>query len=89
MKLWWLSFADPNKPTGTQFLGASIVKAHRFDEAVKVAHILGCNPGGEVKGFELPSDYRVPDEFVGKLMDKEQCKAFDKTVGGPGEIERI
>ena len=54
MKTWWLSFADPLRPTGQQFLGVVIVDAIGFIEAVRVTHILGVNPGGEVRGIEKP-----------------------------------
>ena len=55
MTWFWLSFADPNKPRGTQFLGASIVLASGFLEAVQKAHALGINPVGEIRGYPMPS----------------------------------
>ncbi len=48
---WWLSFADE---TGN--LGITIVQAEEFVDAVGVAHVLGINPGGEVRGHSFPSD---------------------------------
>ena len=57
--LWWLSFADPYLPLGSQFLGAVIVPGNNLFEAVQTAHKLKLNPGGEVRGgsrFE-PSGY--------------------------------
>lgn len=59
--LWWLSFVDPavaatvpehlQKPGGPSFLGACWVEAEGFVHAVETAHLLGCNPGGEVRGW--------------------------------------
>ena len=34
-------------------VGATIVAAKNFDQAIRVAWHLGCNPGGEVMGSEL------------------------------------
>ncbi len=78
MKLWWLSFADANKPEGQQFNGAVMVEAHDFIGAVKVAHALGVNPGGECKGAEFPDTLaaRVPRFKREKLMDAEEAQAF-------------
>jgi hypothetical protein len=42
MSWWWLSFSDE------RFLGAAIVEASNFPEAVLRTHALGINPGGEV-----------------------------------------
>lgn len=57
--LWWLSFADPTRPTGSQFLGAALVEGQSLLDAAQTAWILGCNPGGEVGGVELPDDLAV------------------------------
>lgn len=87
MKKWWLSFADPEKPKGSQFLGAAIICATRFDEAVVVSHIKGINPGGEVKGWLF--EHNVPKEFIEKLMDKEEIMNLDKAIGGSGEVVMV
>ena len=62
---YYLSFADPNKPKGTQFLGACIVKTPNFMLAVQGAWNFKCNPGGECKGAELPAQFN-------KLYEKYQ-----------------
>lgn len=47
----WCSFADPNLPKGTQFLGVCVLEmpsdAGPVLASVK-AHALGINPGGEL-----------------------------------------
>jgi len=47
--LFYLSFASE-----AGFLGVAIVEADDFLDAVKCAHELGINPGGQVLGFPLP-----------------------------------
>lgn len=69
---WWLSFCDPGKPNGHQFLGVAIVKAPGFMHAVDKAHVLGINPGGEVKG--MPFD-DIASEHHDKLMSLAELQA--------------
>lgn len=78
---WWLSFADPSKPKGTQFLGALVIKAPGMATALLRAHRNGTNPGGAVEGFPVQTDeaiaLKVLEEVSGKLMSKAECDAFD------------
>jgi hypothetical protein len=53
MTLYYLSFCDPDKPKGQQFLGATIVEADSSLDAVSKTHRLKINPGGEVMIVEL------------------------------------
>lgn len=56
--LWWLSFVDPDiaatvppeefRPGGPSFLGVAIVEAAGEIGAVRQAHAVGANPGGQV-----------------------------------------
>ena len=75
---WYLSFCDPGKPKGTQFLGACTVQAHGMADAITRAHRLGCNPGGEVAGWgPLP---KLPDVWKGhteRLLSKAEIQALD------------
>lgn len=50
MKRWWLSFASDENV----FLGVCLVDADHFIEACRVAKTVGCNPGGQAMGVELP-----------------------------------
>lgn len=45
---FYLSFCDPDRPKGKQFLGGCYVPAHDAAGAVTFSHLLTCNPGGEV-----------------------------------------
>lgn len=82
MILWWISFCDPHKPTGEQFLGLCIVRAVDEVSAIKVAWALGINPGGEAAfmdidesvmarlSFELPIDVFIPRDEAKALSDR-------------------
>ncbi len=78
MKLFWLSFADADLPRGSQFLGACIVEAGSFVEAITEAHRLGINPGGGVQAMELPTSAVVDPSWRGLLMDRATIEAHDK-----------
>ncbi|HKY40723.1 MAG TPA: hypothetical protein VJN18_32535 [Polyangiaceae bacterium] len=81
-QLWWLSFCDPAKPSGQQFLGACIVNACCMLDAIREAHSLGCNPGGEAVGHSVPADcqHRVKPHQIGVLLNREQAESFDKEL---------
>jgi len=80
-KIWWLSFADGNKPKGSQFLGAIIIHANDFIEAITETHMLGINPGGECQGMQVPpeGELLVPigEEWKYRLLSLQECEAFD------------
>jgi hypothetical protein len=82
--LYWLSFADARRPKGTQFLGACIVTADGFGEAMTTSWLTGCNPGGEVRGTGLPPEYsaKVPPSYIGRLLDPSECEALDAIIVG-------
>jgi hypothetical protein len=71
MNWWWLSFAD-----GGEFLGATLVSAGSFVEAVAVTHRLGINPGGEVQGTEMPL-MPVDAEWTNRLLSLADVRAID------------
>lgn len=71
MKLWWLSFAGPDR-----FLGACMVYAFTFFEAVKVAHALGINPRGEVLGREIKEVALVSEWPKERLLSKAEIEAL-------------
>lgn len=75
-KTWWyMSFADPDLPKGSQFLGGAIVKA----QGVATAHIevnrLGINPGGEVMFMQVPPDVQVNEDYVNRLLTREEVES--------------
>lgn len=78
----WLSFCDPDRPKGTQFLGAAIVEGENFLVAVMNAHALGCNPGGEVQGHTVAACVAplIRAHWIGRLLTREECAALDDEV---------
>lgn len=74
-KKWWLSFVDGNRPKGQAFLGVAIVEAYDMVDACTVAYARGCNPGGEVKGHEIPDEVVAlfDDSNMYRLLSREQA----------------
>jgi hypothetical protein len=73
---WWLSFADPDREPGSEFLGVVIVEARGFALAVRRTHELGINPGGEVQFEELPDapqGHWLP--YCDRLLAHEEAQA--------------
>lgn len=75
---FWLSFCDPHKPEGSQFLGVILIKGYGFMDAVSRCNMLGINPGGEVQGYELPLT-RVPKDEgnANRLLNKMEAEAVE------------
>lgn len=72
LRWWWLSFADPLRPPGRQFLGVLVVPGVSFEHALEGTFLLGLNPGGEVVGNELPPDKVPAEEFRGRLLSRDE-----------------
>jgi hypothetical protein len=83
VSVWWLSFADGARPVGSQFLGVAIVPAADPIEAVKTAHALRCNPGGEVAFMQVAPDVamRIDDHWIGRLLTREDVAELVTDVG--------
>ena len=76
---WWLSYADPNLPEGTQFLGVVIAATSIFEMATVEASVRGLNPGGECMGapFTHALAAKLTPDDVWVLLTKEQARALD------------
>lgn len=74
--MFWLSFADPDMPKGSQFLGVAIVRASNPEEAIKECWKMKINPGGQVAFMEIELDkYKdVPIEAINKLLSMAEIK---------------
>lgn len=83
MQTYWLSFCDPAKPAGSQFLGVAIVEATSVRDAIKTAWAHGCNPGGEVQTVALPPIDRLPEERARLLAETPFNTLMDRA-----ELER-
>lgn len=69
-RLWWCSFAEDSG-----FLGVCIIRGHNFWDALRIAHETGVNPGGEVASFEIEDDGQVPEDMIGRLLQKDELIA--------------
>lgn len=75
LKWFWLSFASGPPPNG--FLGAAIVQALDFEEAIEEAWRRELNPGGEVRGGALA---KVPDdEYRNRLLNRQEATDLVQT----------
>lgn len=82
-RFWWLSFCDPTKPEGTQFLGVVVAgPARRRTQAIALTHKLKINPGGEVATVSIPSNFLrvIPDRWRNRLLDKGETDALSKHI---------
>ena len=68
LRWFYLSFADE------QFRGAVIVEAQGFTHAIKLAHKLGINPGGQVMSHEIPAGAKIPEEAKNRLLSKSDLE---------------
>ncbi|MBF6416935.1 hypothetical protein [Nocardia cyriacigeorgica] len=96
--LWWLSFVDPDKsrprhqqvPGAGGFLGACIVGAPTFLQAVDRARELGCNPGGEVKAIPTgPPPHRAWMNRLLTAVDIDQIDAIEAGLDAPKTAELL
>lgn len=81
IKTWWLSFCDPEKEKGKQFLGVIIVNAKGFCHAHMTTSALKINPGGEIQCWELPNKLIVPDKYLNRLLSMPEIKIMEKELG--------
>lgn len=82
--LWWLSFADPDLPTGSQFLGALVIPAAGYMLALSLASLLGLNPGGEVQGVGPLPLWAIDSKWHGRLLSRAEVDELD-AEGPQGE----
>lgn len=72
-EIWYLSFWDE------VWLGAAFVHGINGVDAIRAAHVLGCNPGGEVK--LAATNYPIPERWIGRLLDREGLQAMARDLG--------
>lgn len=74
--IWWLSFCDPGKPKGSQFLGIVVTRALGFVSALEKARELGVNPGGECRGY-VTDMKGLTEAHFDRLLSKAELDAID------------
>lgn len=82
---YWLSFADASRPHGEQLLGVCIVHAVGMVNAVRAAHALGINPGGEVRGIPIDESAAARLSFdlaehENRLIPPDEAKALNDRI---------
>jgi hypothetical protein len=66
--IWWqMSFADPDLPEHQQWLGGINTEADCATDAITWTHILGINPGGEIRIIGYRADGMDPD-YIDRLI---------------------
>ncbi len=70
MSIWWLSYAS--EADGNR--GVVIVRAESFFGAVAESRRLGLSPGGEVRGFEVPSEEARLEPYVGRWLSPNEAR---------------
>jgi hypothetical protein len=70
--LWTLSFTDPKRSKGSQWVGTIMVEAFGLVDALTRVNALGLNPGGAVMGMGVPLERPLPhayrERWCGRLM---------------------
>lgn len=82
---WYLSFADPDRPTGQHFLGVALVRATCHADAVRMAWRNGCNPGGQVLGHPVPYESGDPPEAMRHRLVSDSAELDRLMVEWTGE----
>lgn len=85
---FWLSFCDLTLEPGKQFLGVSLVEVNAGDtvvEATRIAWQTGCNPGGQVAGFDKGTDFepQVPRNTLLSVADLESYGVIGRRIPLP------
>lgn len=77
LPLYWLSFVGDE---GSR--GVSIVRATDFVDAIRVAHALSINPGGEVQGFCIPApfDADIASGYVDRLIPPDEARLLSASL---------
>lgn len=87
---WWLSFTDPDRPTGQQALGACMVEATNEATAMVRAHELGINPGGQIAlAGPLQKEQIPPEQPLNRLLSREEVAAVDALIAAREANERV
>ena len=66
-----MSFADPDRPPGQQWIGGINVEAPTIQEAITFTHVAGLNPGGEIQFLGFTAETMDP-HYVDRLITDPQ-----------------
>jgi hypothetical protein len=95
VRTFWLSFGDPDRPKGEQFLDAARAKrlvmarfphAHSGSEwiaaAGQVAWATGCNPGGQILTIDVTGEHETDKLPRNRLLSKADLSDLGMGVEG-------
>jgi hypothetical protein len=86
--IFWLSFCDPDRPKGTQFLGAVMIEAPDLPAAIRRAWKKNCNPGGEIVSTEVPpGKHADARRYLNRLMQRDEIERTFGRVNTPEEMD--
>ena len=82
MAHWWMSFADPARPKGEQWLGCAIVEGHTPNDVLSASHARGINPGGEIQMAPMPpvAVLATPTHMIGRLLSRDEVERLDMII---------
>lgn len=78
--LWWMSFAEESG-----FLGVVITEAGDVVGAVRKAHRLKVNPGGQVAAVPMHPDAPIGREWRDRLLSEAQVQELNGLLGAQGQ----
>lgn len=82
---WWLSFANPSAARGRQFRGVCVVRGSDLVTAAERAHVLGINPGGQIRGHALTNNREPPEALREKLVtNRDELERIAQEWTGKG-----
>ena len=75
MNAYYMSFCDPAKVEGSQFIGACLVQADTEVDAMTESHLRGCNPGGEIMLIgPMPINDEAAAPYMNRLLSREEAE---------------
>lgn len=88
----WMSFVDPDRPAGQRFLGVVVTRATIEEDTMTVLDRLrdkGLNPGGECQPQAMRGEAPIPEEFIDRLLTKEEAEALDDMMRAAFEGRKL
>jgi hypothetical protein len=92
--MWlWLSFSDPDRRIGKQFLGVAIVEVEAdedddpqdvLSDAIQRAHYLKINPGGMIQSCVIDDIDTIPEDCRHRLLDRDEL--IERNIGESARV---
>jgi hypothetical protein len=79
MAIFWVSFADLEKPVGSQFAGVLILEADDLEAAMAKAHAASDNPAYKMT-FEDISLRNPPRDWLSRRLDAKEARDLNRLM---------